>query len=116
MGSRLKRNPSQHASLQHSAALRWSVTLGQLSNMYRYLKGALEQAPENLIAFIDGRPLTSPEPSEPESGPVRKKRKLTGPDTSKILPLLSRTDDYLTLSRVDVTMVRLHSSSGAYTS
>lgn len=63
------------------------------------------QAPENLIAFIDGRTFSSPDPQELESERPKKKRKVSGPDTSKTPLHSSGPDDYLTLARVDITMV-----------
>ena len=70
------------------------------------LKKNPEQAPEKLVAFIDGQILSSPEPSEPEPERPKKKRKLTGPIEPKTPP--SGSDDYLTLARVDISMVRLY--------
>lgn len=63
-----------------------------------------EQAPENLVAFIDGRALSSPEP-EPER--PRKKRKLAGPNTAKTPPG-GPDDSHLTLARIDISIVRFY--------
>lgn len=69
------------------------------------LNNHLEQAPENLVAFADGRTVSSPESSEPEPERPWKKRKLAGPNTSKTPP---SGDDQLTLARVDISLVRFY--------
>lgn len=66
-----------------------------------------DQAPENLVAFLDGRTLSSSEPSEPEPERPKKRRKLTGPNTLETPFHPSDPDDYLTLARVDIVIVRV---------
>ena len=69
----------------------------------------LEQAPENLVAFIDGQVLIPSDFSEAELKRPKKKRKVTGPKIPETLLHLNGLD-YLTLARVDINMVRLNSS------
>ncbi len=71
------------------------------------LNNNLDQAPENLLALLDGRPFSSSERSEPESERPKKRRKVTGPDTSKTPLYSGDSAGYLTLARVDISMVRL---------
>ena len=99
----------QNASLYCPLALRRSVFLGvalDLENsdsMNRYA----EQAPETLVAFLDGRtPPSIPRPNtntNPE--PPRKRRKVTGGSAAKVLLPPAAPDDYLTLARVDLSIV-----------
>ena len=67
-----------------------------------------EQAPENLVAFVDGRTVSSPEFSEPEPERPRKKRKLAGPNSTSKTPPSGEYDDQLTLARVDISLVRFY--------
>ena len=71
------------------------------------LNNHLEQAPESLVAFIDGRTSSFLETSELEQERPKKRRKLTESNTSQTR--LAGPDDYLTLARVDISMVRLRS-------
>ena len=67
-----------------------------------------DQAPDNLVAFLDGRTFSSPEPCELERERPKKRRKLIGSNASKRPLHASDTDDCLTLARVDISMVRLY--------
>lgn len=69
------------------------------------LNNHLEQAPENLLAFIDGQISSFLETPEPEPERPKKRRRLTEWNTSQTPP--AGPDDYLTLARVDISMVRL---------
>ena len=106
MRSCVRRNTFCHASLQHSAAIRQSVTLVQLRGFADLLNNNSDEAPESLIAFLDGRILSSSEPSEPEPERPEKRRKLTGPRTPKTPLESSDLYDVLTLARVDISIVR----------
>ena len=65
----------------------------------------LEQAPENLVAFFEGPTSSFIGSSEPEPQRPKKRRKLTESNTSQTPP--AGPDDYLTLARVDISMVGL---------
>lgn len=71
-----------------------------------------DQAPENLVAFLDGRKSSSSGPSDPEQERPKKRRKLAGPNRSKTPLHSSDSDDYLTLARVDISLVGLYKSRG----
>ena len=71
------------------------------------LKNHVEQAPENLLAFIDERVSSFQETPEPEPERPKKRRRLTESNTSQTPP--AGPNDYLTLARVDISMVRLRS-------
>ena len=71
------------------------------------LNNLLDQAPENLVAFLDGRTSSFLEIPEPEPERPKKRRRLTESNTSQTPP--AGPDDYLTLARVDISMVRLRS-------
>ena len=71
------------------------------------LNNHLEQAPEDLIAFIDGRIPYVLEAPEREPERPKKRRRLTESNTSQTPP--AGPDDSLTLARVDISMVRLRS-------
>lgn len=72
-----------------------------------------DHAPENLVAFLDGRPLPFSEPSGPEPERPKKRRKITGPHTSNTPLHSSDANDFLTLARVDISMVKSQQSRGA---
>ena len=65
-----------------------------------------EQAPASLLAFLDGQPLASSELSQTEPERPKKKRRLIGSDTAETSLHLSSSDDYLTLARADLSMVK----------
>ena len=65
-----------------------------------------EQAPETLVAFLDGRTLPSITQSDTNTEPPRKRRKVTGGNAAKMILPPAAPDDYLTLARVDLSIVR----------
>ena len=65
-----------------------------------------EQAPETLVAFLDGRTPPSITHSNTDTEPPRKRRKVTGGSAAKVLLPPAVPDDYLTLARVDLSIVR----------
>ena len=77
----------------------------QLIEHVELLNNHTEQAPDNLVAFIDGRISSPLEPPEPEFERPKKRRKLTPPNTSQTPP--AAPSDCLALARVDMSMVRL---------
>lgn len=65
-----------------------------------------EQAPETLVAFLDGRALPSITRSNTNTEPPRKRRKVTAGNAAKVLPPPAVLDDHLTLARIDLSIVR----------
>ena len=65
-----------------------------------------EQAPETLVAFLDGRALQPVARSNTNIEPPRKRRKVTAGNAAKVLPPPAVLDDYLTLARIDLSIVR----------
>ena len=65
-----------------------------------------EQAPETLVAFLDGRTPPSITRSDTNTEPPRKRRKVTGGSAAKVLLPPAAPDDYLTLARIDLSIVR----------
>lgn len=65
-----------------------------------------EQAPETLVAFLDGRALPSITRSDTDTEPPRKRRKVNVGNAAKVLPPPAVPDDYLTLARIDLSIVR----------
>ena len=65
-----------------------------------------EQAPETLVAFLDGRTSPSIPRSNTITEPPRKRRKVSGGSAAKLLLPPAAPDDYLTLARVDLSIVR----------
>jgi hypothetical protein len=70
-----------------------------------------EQPPETLVAFLDGKTPPSTTYSDKDQEPPRKRRKVTSSNAA-IAPLPSAaSDEYLTLARVDLSIVRQPSDS-----
>ena len=65
-----------------------------------------EQAPETLVAFLDGRALLSITRPDTNTEPPRKRRKVTVGNAAKVLPPPAVPYDYLTLARIDLSIVR----------
>lgn len=73
-----------------------------------------EQAPDDMLAFLDGRTVSPSEIPEPEPERPKKRRKLTGPKTSKTPFHSIDSHDSLTLARVDIKMAFRKSPSESY--
>lgn len=58
------------------------------------------------MAFLDGRALPSITRSDTDTEPPRKRRKVTAGNAAKVLPPPAAPDDYLTLARIDLSIVR----------
>ena len=65
-----------------------------------------EQAPETLVAFLDGQTSPSLARSNTNTEPPRKRRKVTGGNAAKVFLPPAAPNDYLTLAHVDLSIVR----------
>lgn len=63
------------------------------------------QAPETLAVFLDGRIPPSTRSSDTDQEPPKKKRKGTSSSAAKAPLTSAASDDYLTLARVDLSIV-----------